>query len=84
MTLDLDEFERLKDALGGSVYTADPFPIIVSYANDDQPTVTDVLPRVKITKTETSGKEGEDNAGTRKLDFIILAPIKWNGDKAYD
>lgn len=84
MTMDLDEYERLKNELGGSVYQADPFVIVVSYGNDDQPTVTDTLPDVKITKTDTSAKQGETKAGERKLDFTPLSPIKWGGDKAYE
>lgn len=83
MTLDRDEFERLRKAVGGKVFRAAPFPIIVSYANDDQATVTDTLPSCKITKTDTSGKQEDDNAGVVKLDFEILEPIKWAGAAAY-
>jgi len=83
MTLDLQEFEALKDSLGGSVYTAKPEQIVVAYANDDMPTVTDTLPDVKITKIDTSSKQGDTNAGARKLDFVILSPIKWGDKDAY-
>jgi hypothetical protein len=81
MTLDRDEFENLKKALGGSVYNADPFAIVVSYGNDDMPTVTDTLRGVLISKTDTSAKQDSENAGEMKLDFTVLSPIKW-GDKA--
>lgn len=81
MELDLDEHERLRDAQGGSVYGGEPFTIVVSYANDDQPTVTDTLPDCKITKQDSSAKQGDSNVGVRKLDFEILSPIKW-GDTA--
>ena len=83
MSLDKDEFERLRENLGGSVYNPTPFSIIVSYANYDQPTVTDTLQDCKITKTDTSAKQDDDNAGAVKLDFVILSPIRWNGAEAY-
>ncbi|MDH3975531.1 MAG: hypothetical protein OEV42_14735 [Deltaproteobacteria bacterium] len=79
MTLDKDEAARLRLLLGGSVYKAVPFPIIVSYSNDDQPTMADVLPDVKITKSDTGAKQDEANVGKEKFDFEILSPIKWNG-----
>ncbi|MDY6904084.1 MAG: hypothetical protein SWH61_05295 [Thermodesulfobacteriota bacterium] len=83
MTLDRDEAEALRNALGGSFYKGDPFPVTVGYANDDQPAVTDILPDIKITKADTSAKQDDDNAGAVKLDFEILSPIKWNGVSAY-
>ncbi len=82
MKLDRSEADRLRTALGGSFYKGD-FPITVSYANDDMPTVTDRLPRCKITKTDTSGKQGDSNVGEMGFDFQILDPIKWNGVDAY-
>lgn len=83
MTMDRDEFERLRKALGGSVYKGAPFNIVVSYANDDQETITDSLKDVKITKEDTSGKQDDDNAGAVKVDFTILSPIEWGGEPAY-
>ncbi|MGD9809638.1 MAG: hypothetical protein AB7E76_02840 [Deferribacterales bacterium] len=83
MTMDRDEYERLRKSLGGSVYKADPFPVVSSYGNDDQPTVTDTLPKCKITKQSTSSKQGESKASEMKLDFEILEPIKWDGESAY-
>ena len=56
MTLDKDEAETLRKGLGGSFYSDKPFPIIVSYANDDQDTVTDTLPDCMITKVDTDRK----------------------------
>lgn len=82
MTLDRDEHERLREALGGSVYKGKPCPIVCSYANDDQPTITDTLPACKFTKQDTSAGQEDDNAGTVKLDVVILEPIKWNGVEA--
>lgn len=83
VTLDRDEAERLRKALGGSFYKTQPFVISVSYGNDGQKTVTDKLPDVMITKTDTSGKQDDDNAGVMKLDFNILSPIEWDGTPAY-
>jgi len=82
MELDLDEAERLKEALGGSYYKAALFPIVASYGNDDMATVTDTLPDIKITKVSTGGKQGDKKVGSRKLDFKILSPIKWGGEAA--
>lgn len=81
-TMDRDEFEALRKELGGSVYKTKPFTIVVSYANDDQPAVTDTLPDCKITKADTSAKQDDDNAGAMKVDFKIFSPIKWNGTPA--
>jgi len=81
MELDLDEAERLRVALGGSVYGGE-FPIVVSYATTGLPTITDTLPQCKITKTGTGGKQGDDNVGQRKYDFKIITPIKWGGRPA--
>ncbi|BCS54561.1 hypothetical protein [Geobacter sp. SVR] len=82
MELDLDEAERLRMALGGSLYDGLPFPIVVSYASEGLPIVTDILPACKITKTSTGGKQGDDNVGARKLDLKVLAPIQWGGASA--
>lgn len=83
MTIGKTEFEALKTNLGGSVYKGKPFSIVVGYANDDMATITDTLPDVKITKTDTSGKQGDDKVGAKKLDFKILSPIKWGDSEAY-
>jgi hypothetical protein len=82
MELDLDEAERLREALGGGVYGGKPFAIVVSYANDDMPRVTDTLPDCKITKMDSGAKQGDENVGARKFDFEILSPIKWGGTPA--
>lgn len=82
MTIYREEFEELKSSMGGSVYKGDPFKIVVSYADDGSRTVTDTLPDVKITKIDTSAKQGENIVGKIKLDFKILSPIKWNKTEA--
>jgi len=79
MELDLDEAAFLANSLGGSVYNAGPFPIVVSYAVEGMPTITDVLPLCIITKVGTGAKQGDDNVGARKFDFKIVAPIEWGG-----
>lgn len=82
MELDRDEVEALREALGGSVYSGEPFQIVVSYGNDDMPTVTDTLPKVKITKQDSGASQDDDNAGAVKYDLNIIAPIKWGGTPA--
>lgn len=81
-TLDRDEWERLKKDLavsGGGIYDHRPFPIVVSYANDDMGTITDTLPDCKITSFDQSSSQGDDNASQMKCEFKILSPILWNG-----
>ncbi|VFQ45956.1 hypothetical protein [Desulfoluna butyratoxydans] len=82
MSLLREEFQRLRKKLGGSVYKGEPFPISVSYGDEGMDTVTDTLPKVKITKQDTSAKQDESATGKVKLDFKILSPIKWGGDAA--
>ena len=84
MSLDKDEALRLQIALGGAFYNKTPFPVIVSYANDDRAPIIDILPDCMITKVDTGAKQEDDNAGAEKLDFIILSPIKWSGISAYE
>lgn len=82
-TLDRDEFERLKKELAGTgaggIYDHTPFPVVVSYANSDQPTIVDTLPACKVTSHDTSSAQGDDNAGQVKCEITILSPILWNG-----
>lgn len=80
--LDLDEAQRLALALGGSIYSGPPFPIVVSYGDTGLPTVVDVLPICRITKTGSGAKQGDDNVGKRKYDIAVLAPIAWGGAPA--
>ena len=86
MTLDRDEWEKLKKELtadGGGIYDHAPFTIVVSYANDDMPTVTDTLKNCKIQKFSGGGaSQGDTNASPISCEFIILSPILWNGTPA--
>lgn len=78
MTIDLEEWEKLKLTLLPSIYDHLPFDITVSYAENHVPVVTDVLPQVKLIKIDTSNSQGNENAGAKKLEFVILKPIKYN------
>jgi len=83
MVLDRDEWEKLKrelTATGGGIYDHAPFTIVVNYANNDMGTVTDVLKKCKIMKQSGGGgSQGDDNVSPITCEFIVLAPIVWNG-----
>lgn len=80
-----EEFENFKVSLmatsGKALYRHTPFPIIVSYANDDQPTVTDTLPACKITSMSNAPKQGDKTVDV-EIQFVVLKPILWNGEAA--
>ncbi len=82
LTLLRTEYNALREACGGSIYTRDTVAITVSYANDDQETTVDTLPSVHFTKQESGPKQGDEQVEV-KLDFVILSPIKWGGQQAY-
>ena len=82
--LDRDEWEKLKLALaalgGGKIYDHMPFPIVVSYANDNMGIVVDILKDCKITSFDGGGgSQGDDNVSPITCEFSILSPIIWNG-----
>ena len=85
MVLDRDEWEKFKLALKGTsgtggIYDHTPFPIVVSYANDDMGTIIDTLPDCKISKFDGGGgSQGDDNVSPITCEFTILSPILWNG-----
>ncbi|HJA79944.1 MAG TPA: hypothetical protein H9784_10345 [Candidatus Desulfovibrio intestinavium] len=85
MVLDRDEWEKFKLALVGNsntggIYDHAPFPIVVSYANDDMGTVIDTLRDCKISKFDGGGgSQGDDNVSPITCEFTILSPILWNG-----
>jgi len=83
LTLLRTEYEALRLACGGSIYTRQPVSIVVAYANDDQDTVVDTLPCIHLTKQSTGPKQGEEKIEV-KLDMQILSPIQWGGQSAYD
>jgi hypothetical protein len=84
-TLLLDEAQLFNDALreNGAFYRHKPFPIVVSYASDDGPTITDVLPSVIITERKASNKQGDKSIAT-EFSGLVLDPIVWNGLPAVD
>ncbi|MGE9985351.1 hypothetical protein [Desulfovibrio sp. SGI.169] len=88
MVLDRDEWENLKKALvassgAGDIFGHRPFPITVSYANDDMGTIVDTLKDCKITKFDGGGaSQGDANASPITCEFTILSPIVWNGTPA--
>ncbi|WP_427340606.1 hypothetical protein [Caloranaerobacter sp. DY30410] len=55
--------------------------MVVSYANDNFPTQTDVLPNVSFTKTSAKAAQGDKSLKV-DLDLLIAGPIIWNGVKA--
>ncbi|MGE5607413.1 MAG: hypothetical protein ACM3YE_17205 [Bacteroidota bacterium] len=85
MTLKREEHEKLTTALialgSKSIYQHKPFPIVVNYANDDQPIVTDVLRSCKLTANSTGPKQG-DKSENVEVSFKILGGIVWNGKEA--
>lgn len=88
MVLDRDEWENLKKVLvassaAGDIYGHRPFPIIVSYANDDMGTVVDMMKDCKISKFDGGGgSQGDSNVSSITCEFTILSPIVWNGTPA--
>ena len=66
-----------------SFYRHKPFPIIVSYANEDDRTVTDVLPSVIITERKASNKQGDHNLAT-EFSGLVLESIIWDDLPAVD
>ena len=83
MTLDRDEWERLKLALtgnGGGIYDHAPFTVVVAYANNDMGHVVDTLKGCKISKfSGGGGSQGDDNVSPMSCEFTILEPILWDG-----
>lgn len=85
MVLDRDEWEKFKLALKatsgtGGIYDHTPFPIVVSYANDDMGVIVDTLRDCKISKFDGGGgSQGDDNVSPITCEFTILSPILWNG-----
>lgn len=81
LTLQREEFEALllycRSQGIREFYGLAPFPITVSYANEDRPLVTDVLKQCKFTKTGSGSEQGKEQIEV-ELDFVILGGIEWN------
>lgn len=65
-------------ATKGGILRIPPFPIVVSYANEDQIPQVDVLRSCKIEKVETSSSQGDAETGKRTITIKILDPILYN------
>jgi len=82
LTILREEFEQLlRDARAAgakTLYGIPPFEITVSYSNEDQPVITDILHQCKFKKTGRSSKQGDEKAEV-ELEFLILGGIEWNG-----
>lgn len=72
---DLVTFARRR---GKSIYTLPAIDIPVSYANEDQPTTTDILKGVKFKKVSSSASQG-DRGLTVELEMAIIGGIWWDG-----
>ncbi|GEM50028.1 hypothetical protein [Deinococcus cellulosilyticus] len=82
ITLKREEYNRLEKAAEGGIYSMKPFPITVSYVNEDGETVTDTLEHCIFKKRDFKAGEKSDFM-TVKLDFEILGQILTNGKPAY-
>ena len=62
----------------GGILRIPPFPISVTFNNDDQLPQSDLLPSCVITKVENSAAQGETEIAKHTLSIVILDPIKYN------
>lgn len=76
-----DKFVAYAKKQGKSLYKLPPFTIVVSYANEDQPTTTDVLKACKITKVSQSGGQGDKELKV-EYELKILGGIVRDGLEA--
>jgi len=73
-----DRFVGYAKKQGKTLYGLAPFSISVSYANEDQPTVTDILKACKITKVSRSSGQGDKEVKV-EYELKILGGIAWDG-----
>lgn len=81
ITVTKEEFDRLLDYCkkkGVSLYRLGEFPITVSYADDENPTKTDVIKGCSIAKASHKAKNG-DKSLTVDLDLNVSGKIVRNG-----
>lgn len=84
MSLAREEFDELLKYCkknNVSLYKLEIPKIVVSYANDNYPTQTDVLPKVSFTKTSAKAAQGDKSLKV-DLDLLVAGVIDWNGVKA--
>lgn len=81
VTVLAEEWDRhcaMARTAGVGVYDMPPHPIVVTYANEDEPMVTDRLPAVKLQSVKKGIKQGDEKV-TVEMEYAVLAPIEWNG-----
>lgn len=86
MTLLLEDYNDFTDYCkrqGKGIYDIVIPKVVISYANDNLPITTDVLPMVTFTKKSNKSSQG-DKTPKVDLDFIIGGVIESNGVKALD
>ncbi len=84
LSMSREEFNKLLDYCQKKdvpLYKLEIPKIVVSYANDNYPTQTDVLPRVSVTKTSAKAAQGDKSLKV-DLDLLVAGVINWNGVKA--
>lgn len=84
VTMLREEFQRFvayASSTRRSIYNVAPFTITCGYANEDSPTVTDVLRQCKITKMSTSPSQGDTDVKV-ELELAILGGIRWGSAEA--
>jgi hypothetical protein len=80
-----EEYNKFLDYaknVGRPLYKIPPFPVTVSYANDDQPIMTDKLPSCKLKSIGGGGGSQGDKSLKIELEFDVHSPIIWNGIEA--
>ncbi|MDR3561906.1 MAG: hypothetical protein P4N59_10795 [Negativicutes bacterium] len=81
-----EEFNRLKDYAAGqakSLYRLPPFPVTVSYADDEGNIKSDKLQSCLIKDVKHSAKQG-DKSMVVPISFLILDGIEYDGFPAND
>jgi hypothetical protein len=81
-----DEYDKLVQYAknqGGGIFNMAPFPITVSYANQDGAVKTDTLPDCIWNERSRSGSQGDTSLKV-ELSFLILSPIDEDGLAAYE
>jgi len=78
-----EEFEKLNNRAGGQgLYGMKPFTITVSYANDEEPTTTDVLQSCKWTERDTGAKQDDESINVT-VNFEVLDDIKYGNKPSF-
>lgn len=76
-TLSVEDGVVLTDALG-EAFMEKRFQVVVSYAEEGSPTITDTINKVRISGQEQSGSRGGGPL-MRKFTCHVQDPILWNG-----